>query len=102
MSPYFDGDSFVSTVRVSPPPPITHGPAPILMIARQPSEECGCPEEWWRIDGLEYIIHMERDGTGDILIFAGDWEQEHNVKARGLDHLRALMFSKHADIMEKT
>ena len=53
------------------------------------------------IDGIDYLIHMEADGTGDMLIFAGDWEEEHNIAAKNLDHLRARMFAKHAEIMER-
>lgn len=76
------------------------GTAPISMLARVPSEECGCPEELWRMDGIELLFHFEEDGSSEAFIFAGDWEQETSIEARSLDDLRAKSFQWLADIMD--
>ena len=70
----------------------TPGTPPIELLARVPSEECGCPEELWRIDGLIVLIHMEEGKTSEIHIYYGDDEQTHVVIAESLEQLRAKMF----------
>jgi len=38
---------------------------------------CGCPEEVWRIDGLDVEIHFENAPEGpfaDVWVDAGDWD----------------------------
>ena len=90
----------LAAFRVGQPPEVTTGHAPIELLARLPSEECGCPEELWQVDGLVYLIHMEAAaGTGEVFVFAGDWEAEHSVQAPTIDHLRAEMFARHASAM---
>ncbi|MFV1719067.1 MULTISPECIES: hypothetical protein, partial [unclassified Phaeobacter] len=68
------------------------GAEPISILARVPSDECGCPEELWRIDGLDLLFHFEEDGQSEAFIFAGDWEMETTLLARSLDDLRAKAF----------
>ena len=76
------------------------GAEPISILARVPSDECGCPEELWRIDGLDLLFHFEEDGQSEAFIFAGDWEMETTLQARSLDDLRAKAFQWFADIMD--
>ncbi len=76
------------------------GDTPISILARVPSDECGCPEELWRIDGLDLLFHFEEDGQSEAFIFAGDWEKETTLQARSLDDLRAKAFQWFADIMD--
>lgn len=74
---------------------------PIQMLAQLPSEECGCPEEVWRVDGMILLFHFEDDGPCHAFIDAGDWEMETQISARSLDHLRALSFGWMADIINQ-
>ncbi|ABF64374.1 hypothetical protein TM1040_1641 [Ruegeria sp. TM1040] len=76
------------------------GTAPISMLARVPSDECGCPEELWRLDGIDLLFHFEEDGQSEALLFAGDWEMETTLQARSLDDLRAKSFQWFADVMD--
>lgn len=95
------GEEHLGIIRFGDRPKAWGDTAPIELLARLPSEECGCPEELWNIEGLLYLIHLEdKAGTGEIFIFAGDWEQEYSVQADTLDALRAVMFAKHAEIMQ--
>lgn len=98
--PYYSGDPALQDIRIDPTPPKSDGPAPIRMIARLPSEECGCPEELWQIDGLYLLFHFEEDGSSDAFIFAGDWEAETNLEARSLNDLRSKSFQWFADVMD--
>lgn len=92
------GAEELASLRIGKAPKPT-GHAPIELLARVPSEECGCPEELWSIDGIIYLIHMEEAvGTGEIFTFAGDEETERTVSAITLDHLRAAMFRQHAEL----
>ncbi len=52
------------------------------------SEDCGCPEEDWEINGLFTTIHLEPDGTGHIFIDSGEWEDEKLVDAKTMPELR--------------
>lgn len=93
-----EGAEELATLRVGPAPAETPDTrAPIELLARVPSEECGCPEELWRVDGLIYLIHMELEaGTGEIFGFWGDEYPEWIVQANSIDELRAEMFEHHA------
>lgn len=94
-----DGANLLNEMRVGAAlAPI--GTAPISILARTPSDECGCPEELWRIDGIELLFHFEEDGKSEAFIFAGDWEMETTLQARSLDDLRAKAFQWFADIMD--
>lgn len=99
---YYNGDKALEYSRVGGPLPAINEPhqCPIVLIARVPSEECGCPEEHWRIDGFEYVMHLEPDGKGgDLFLFAGDFELEKNVPATTLAGLRTALFAWHAELM---
>jgi hypothetical protein len=101
MTPYCnqDGREFLLSLRLGSAPANSGGRAPIRLLARVPSEECGCPEEVWQIDGAIYLIHLEAEaGTGEILQFLGDDDQEITVAAHNLDTLRAAMFAHHAGL----
>lgn len=95
-----EGLQKLQELRVRTDAQITGNPsaAPIRLVARTKSEDCGCPEEHWVIDGLEYLIHMEEgDGVGEIFGFYGDWDFEIQVAALSIDDLRAEMFKTHAE-----
>lgn len=93
------GSQLLGDLRLGEPPAVA-GTAPVTMLARVPSEECGCPEEIWRINGLDLLFHFEEDGTSEAFIFAGDWERETALEARSLDDLRAKAFQWFADLMD--
>lgn len=93
-----DGAEALRGLRVSSGVKPT-GTAPISLLARVPSDECGCPEELWRIDGIELLFHFEDDGPCDAFIFAGDWDAETSIDADTLDDLRAKAFQWLADMM---
>lgn len=78
----------------------TGGKAPVELLARTPSDDCGCPEEPWRVDGLLLLFHFEADGSSEAFIFAGDWETETILNAVSLDDLRAKAFQWFADLMD--
>lgn len=92
-----EGKKELETLRVTNTQEITQNAPPIALLAREPSEECGCPEELWRIDGMIYLIHLEANGTGEIFCF-GDDEVEFQSPAQTLDDLRAEMFKTHAEL----
>lgn len=46
------GAEELAAIRVGGAPTPTGGTAPIELLARVPSDECGCPEELWQIEGL--------------------------------------------------
>lgn len=94
-----EGANVLNEMRVSAALTPT-GTTPIYILARVPSDECGCPEELWRIDGLDLLFHFEEDGQSEAFIFAGDWEMETTLQARSLDDLRAKAFQWFADIMD--
>lgn len=93
------GAETLAELRVSAAPKLT-GKTPVELLARVPSEECGCPEELWRIDGLDLLFHFEADGTSEAFIFAGEFELQTTLKARSLDDLRAKAFQWFADLMD--
>jgi len=76
------------------------GNPPIKMLGRLPSEECGCPEELWRIEGIDLLFHFEADGKSEAFVFAGDFEAETTLTARTLNDLRAKAFQWFADIID--
>lgn len=104
----FSGPIFVSqsgaeeltSLRVNSTVKPTGERAPIEMLARLPSEECGCPEEVWSIEGIILLFHFEPDGTSDAFIFAGDLELENHFVARDLHDLRAKSFQWFADVIK--
>lgn len=93
-----EGAHILAELRVNsaPLPPV--GRAPVQLLACVPSEECGCPEELWRIDGLDCLIHFEADGSSEAFIFAGDWEDERGFQARDMAELRAHLFAWVAEL----
>lgn len=94
-----EGAEELRSVRVGPVPGPTGGRAPVALLARLPSEDCGCPEEFWKVDGVLYLIHMEEDGTAEIHVMNGDEEHAlYFVNLKGMDSLRAQMFSFHAQM----
>jgi len=94
-----DGAEVLGDLRVGAAPEVT-GSAPIAMLARVPSDECGCPEEVWRLNGIDLLFHFEEDGSSEAFLFAGDWELETTLQARSLDDLRAKAFQWFADVMD--
>lgn len=58
------------------------------MLEARPSEDCGCPEELWLMANIEVTIHLEADGTGHILLDAGDWEHDWETTHNGMSDLR--------------
>lgn len=89
-----DGFQSLCNIRIGTPPPVTEGvKSPVTLLAALPSEDCGCPEELWRIGTVEMLIHMEQNGDGHILLFTGDDDREWIVAARDMNDLRAEMFS---------
>ena len=63
------------------------------LIEARPSEECGCPEELWRLGTIEVLIHLEENGEGHIFIDAGDWEIDREVPTTGINDLRNQAFA---------
>ena len=93
------GASELAALRIGGAPAETPGDAPIQLLARVPSEECGCPEELWSFDGVLLLFHLEEDSNSDAFIFAGDWDMETTLKAKNLDDLRAKAFQWYSDII---
>ena len=62
------------------------------LIAKGVSDECGCPEETWNINGIDVLIHLEPDGRGEICLDAGDWQDDKMVSCCGIDDLRQQTF----------
>ena len=86
-------------IRLQTPPPVTPDVrAPVQLLACVPSEECACPEELWVVSNVEVLIHMEENGDGHIIVYAGDEEIEKTVAARDINDLRAEMFSFLSDM----
>ena len=102
LKPYISPEGAVelASLRVGPVPPATEGGPPVALLARLPSDVCGCPEELWRVDGIIYLIHMEEDGSSEILIYTGEEEHERASTATTLCTLRAEMFALHATMGE--
>jgi len=89
-------------LRITGVPKPTTGTAPIVLLFRGPSEECGCPEELWHVEGFLYLIHMEPTaGKGEIFLMAGDTEEQITSQVTTLDELRAEMFKQHAAFMQR-
>ena len=63
------------------------------LLSKGYSPECGCPEELWWIRNIEVNIHLEPDGTGHIMLEAGDWQDDREgVQCNGMDDLRRQAF----------
>jgi hypothetical protein len=58
------------------------------LISKGFSDECGCPEEMWNISGVDALIHLEPDGTGEIFLDTGGWQDERKVDCNGMCDLR--------------
>lgn len=58
------------------------------LLSQHASEECGCPEETWLMGNVEVTLHMEEDGSGHILLDAGDWEYDWETAHEGMADLR--------------
>lgn len=58
------------------------------LLEQRPSEDCGCPEELWLMGSIEVTLHMERDGSGHILLDGGDWEHDWETDHNGMADLR--------------
>jgi hypothetical protein len=101
MQPYLspEGAADLQSIRVGAIPSPTEGSAPVALLARLPSEDCGCPEELWRVDGMIYLIHLEADGDSEVHVFSGDLDYSFKSKATTLDALRAHMFTYHASLI---
>lgn len=46
-----------------------------MFVEARASEECGCPEEAWLVDGINLIIHIEPEGHVHAFMDGGDWGQ---------------------------
>ena len=42
------------------------------LVERRASDECGCPEEEWIINGATLIVHMDLDGNAAAFLDWGD------------------------------
>lgn len=58
------------------------------LLEQRPSEDCGCPEERWIMGKIEVTLHLEEDGSGHILVDAGDWERDWETTHVGMADLR--------------
>ena len=58
------------------------------LIESRRNEDCGCPEEEWNMCGLVVTLHGEGDGTGHVLIDAGDWDDEFVVSSDDMEFMR--------------
>lgn len=77
------------------------GNPPIELLASLPSDECGCPEEFWRINGVLYMLHFESDGSGELTAFDDEYEPKQIVhKVKDMNQLRVEMFVYHAKLEE--
>ena len=61
----------------------------IEIIERRLSEDCGCPEEEWMVGSLVVTLHQEDDGTGHILLDAGDWEHDWETETGEMTEMLA-------------
>lgn len=87
------GAEVLADLQVGNAPPPTGGRPPVELLACVPSDECGCPEEVWRIDGIDALIHFEADGSSEAFLFAGDWEAERHFTCATMAALRAELFA---------
>ena len=94
------GAEILAGLRVGTCPGPTGGVPSVQLVACVPSEECGCPEEIWIIDGLEAVIHFEPDGSSEGFISAGDWEVHRTFRSRSMAELRAQLFAWIAEIQD--
>lgn len=61
------------------------------LVESRVSDECGCPEEDWLINGIHATIHMEPVSGGHIFLDCGIWEDEKLVEAKSIEELRAAV-----------
>lgn len=45
----------------------------IILMTTQHSEDCGCPEEHYLINGVDLEIHFDKTGEVDAFMDGGDW-----------------------------
>ena len=96
------GRTELELIRVGKVPPVAEKRAPVELLAALPSEDCGCPEELWMMDGIIYLIHFEQDSRGEITSFHGEYEGEQFERdARTFGELRAALFHAHQEIIER-
>ena len=57
-------------------------------LAVRSSDECGCPEEDWDINGVFTTLHLEPNGGGHIFLYVGDWDDEKLVPCTTIEELR--------------
>ena len=97
-----EGREMLEDLRIGSGVPDVKGSAPVALLACVPSAECGCPEELWRIDGVQALIHFEEDGACEAFLFAGDWEAERTFDCKSMPALRAALFAWVAEIFDDT
>lgn len=94
-----EGERVLSELRVGSWPAVTGEVAPTRLLAAVPSDECGCPEEIWRVDGLDVLIYFEADGKCEMFVFGGDWEDEFTFEGvQNMNALRSRMFYQLAEM----
>ena len=67
-----------------------------IRILKQPSRDCGCPEEEWRFDGsIPLQIHFEEDGSAEaVLCYFEDFDLGQTFKGlSSMSELREVAFS---------
>ena len=64
-----------------------------VLLQERTSDECGCPEEDWDIDGVCVTIHLEPDDSGHIFLDTGDWDDEKLIECNGIEDLRKKAMS---------
>lgn len=97
-----EGARTLADLRISSDLPEPVGEPSVQQLARVPSDECGCPEEPWRVEGMVVLMHFEADGSSEAFLFAGDFEIERVFQARDMADLRAHVFRWIADLEEET
>lgn len=55
----------------------------IKILEQRLSDECGCPEEELQIGMCVFTAHLEPDGTADLFLDLGDYQEDRNVKCGG-------------------
>ncbi len=95
-----EGIEAIAMLRLSRDvPAATTTTPPAQLLACLPSDECGCPEEIWRVDGIDCLIHFEANGSSEAFLFAGEWEAERTFQSRNMAELRAHLFRWIADLV---
>lgn len=53
----------------------------LILLRRGVSDECQCPEREYVYKGIHCLTHLERDGSSDTFMDAGDWTDELNFSS---------------------